>query len=616
MPARKLTVYVSMAVGITGLSVLGIILQIRRKRCSELHTFSSMLRQHFEYCIFSLFGTRMTRKLEKDSISFIQVQEETFLKILKSNADTEYGLKYNFGGINDKAKYVSQHPLTRYKHYESYIEKISEGEKNVLTAKDPYQLGVTSGTSGKSSLLPTTNDIPRIFFTNGVLVGINTMFEAYPGSYQLQKSLKFFYSPKWCYTSSGLPIGPNSSSPSNSQRILHLYTTPKAGFDIMTEPEALYIHLLFALKDRNLGILEANFAQLVYSGLLALEAQWKSLVEDVELGRVNPILNIKEDVRSKLDSLLKPDKERAVELEREFTNGFDGIVRRVWPHINLVLACSTGSSELYASKLKEKYLGDVPIYSPFYGSTEGLIGVNLWPQETTPVYMLVPRAMFFEFIPVEESSQEQPKTLFGENTEIGKLYELVVTNPSGLYRYRIGDVVKIARFHNSCPVVEFQYRQGQILNVRAEKTSERVFYDALTATLGEEGQKLQMVDYTCAESVMFSTQNHVMSDELKSVAPFYSLFIELSDTELKEDDIKGLEQKIDEALCRFSPVYESFRRKGSISCLKLFAVREGTFWELRQYLLRNNPAAANQIKIPRVVKTKETLDILLRNRTM
>ena len=65
----------------------------------------------------------------------------------------------------------------------------------------------------------------------------------------------------------------------------------------MTEPEALYINLLFALKDRNLGILEANFAQLVYSGLLALEAQWKSLVEDVELGRVNPILNIKEDVR-------------------------------------------------------------------------------------------------------------------------------------------------------------------------------------------------------------------------------------------------------------------------------------------------------------------------------
>ena len=119
-----------------------------------------------------------------------------------------------------------------------------------------------------------------------------------------------------------------------------------------------------------------------------------------------------------------------------------------------------------------------------------------------------------------------------------------MTNPSGLYRYRIGDVVKVARFHNSCPVVEFQYRQGQILNVRAEKTSERVFYDALTAALGEEGQRLQMVDYTCTESVMLSTQSYVISENVKSVAPFYAVFIEWNDREQKEDDIKGVEQKV------------------------------------------------------------------------
>ena len=65
----------------------------------------------------------------------------------------------------------------------------------------------------------------------------------------------------------------------------------------MTEPEALYIHLLFALKDRNLGVLEANFAQLVYAGLFALENQWRSLVEDIELGRVNPDLEIEDSVR-------------------------------------------------------------------------------------------------------------------------------------------------------------------------------------------------------------------------------------------------------------------------------------------------------------------------------
>ena len=44
----------------------------------------------------------------------------------------------------------------------------------------------------------------------------------------------------------------------------------------------------------------------------------------------------------KLDSLLKPDKKRADELKEEFAKGFNGIVKRIWPHVNLALACSTG----------------------------------------------------------------------------------------------------------------------------------------------------------------------------------------------------------------------------------------------------------------------------------
>jgi len=105
----------------------------------------------------------------------------------------------------------------------------------------------------------------------------------------------------------------------------------------------------------------------------------------------------------------------------------------------------------------------------------------------------------------------------------------------------MGDVVKIARFHNSCPVVEFQYRQGQILNVRAEKTSERVFYDALISALSGEGQRFQMVDYTCAESVMLGNQSR--GDDVMGVAPYYAVFIELSDV-LEEGERKNLEVKV------------------------------------------------------------------------
>lgn len=123
MPAKRLTLYLGVAAGLTGFSILGLALSIRRKRCSELHTFGSMIQQHFEYFVFSLIGRRMRQKLEKDSVHFVEVQEETLLKILKNNADTEYGVKYKFRDIDDKMKYIAIHPLTRYAHYERYVGK-------------------------------------------------------------------------------------------------------------------------------------------------------------------------------------------------------------------------------------------------------------------------------------------------------------------------------------------------------------------------------------------------------------------------------------------------------------------------------------------------------------
>ena len=107
-------------------------------------------------------------------------------------------------------------------------------------------------------------------------------------------------------------------------------------------------------------------------------------------------------------------------------------------------------------------------------------------------------------------------------------------------------MVKIARFHNNCPVVEYQYRQGQILNVRAEKTSERVFYDALTSALNDEGQRFHLVDYTCAESIMLDDGRHVLrGDDVRGAAPFYLVFLELTDGGLKEDEREKLEAKVE-----------------------------------------------------------------------
>ena len=137
--------------------------------------------------------------------------------------------------------------------------------------------------------------------------------------------------------------------------MLDFYSTPIPAYDIMTEREALYVHLLFGLKDKQLGYLESNFISMVHTAFVELEKKWPSLVQDIELGRVNPNVDMPDDVRRKLDALLKPDPDRAAELKAEFQKGFTGIALRIWPQLNLVLSTDSGSFDIYGTHMRNIY---------------------------------------------------------------------------------------------------------------------------------------------------------------------------------------------------------------------------------------------------------------------
>ena len=60
-------------------------------------------------------------------------------------------------------------------------ERIAKGEKNVLTSQEPWMLAVTSGTTGKSCLIPKTRDNSKTFVEYGFAVGVYyTMYNVLP----------------------------------------------------------------------------------------------------------------------------------------------------------------------------------------------------------------------------------------------------------------------------------------------------------------------------------------------------------------------------------------------------------------------------------------------------
>lgn len=260
----------------------------------------------------------------------------------------------------------------------------------------------------------------------------------------------------------------------------------------------MYVHALFALRDAELGIIEANFASLAASFLSCIEEHHAMLAADVRDGTISVPARTDTDTAllQQLAAGLAPLPHRAAHIEDVFKQKrSDGgeLARALWPHLNLFLTVNTGAFACYASRLGRA----VPTYSPVYAATEGLLGVNLQPLRCPARYTLLPRVMFYEFLPVQQDAADKLITgkdsvngasrgapLLASEVLIGEQYELVVTNLAGLFRYRLGDVVTVVDRFKQAPVVEFNYRAGQLLNLRGEKLPEDLVLRAVQGVFG------------------------------------------------------------------------------------------------------------------------------------
>src|SRR5262249_24568807 len=89
----------------------------------------------------------------------------------------------------------------------------------------------------------------------------------------------------------------------------------------------------------------------------------------------------------------------------------------------------------------------------------------------------------FEFVPAEEHDAYSPRRLALWEIEVGKVYAIVVTTPSGLYAYKLGDLV---RFSSLRPLrVEFVGRTAGCLSTTQELTTHAGIERAMAAAQKE-----------------------------------------------------------------------------------------------------------------------------------
>ena len=98
----------------------------------------------------------------------MEIQENVLFTILNDNKDTEYGKEYGFADIHTIEDYQKRVPVSPWSHFEPWVERMLQGEQNILTVYPFDHFTTTSGTSGKPKHIRADiqKDIPRQRYLN------------------------------------------------------------------------------------------------------------------------------------------------------------------------------------------------------------------------------------------------------------------------------------------------------------------------------------------------------------------------------------------------------------------------------------------------------------------
>ena len=105
---------------------------------------------------YERLGGEALKRLEMSTKNADTAQIKFLLDWLNENKNTEFGKRYGFAQIKSVREYQKKVPLSVYDDYARDIERIIDGEKNILTARDTVYFCISSGTVGDEKYIPLT----------------------------------------------------------------------------------------------------------------------------------------------------------------------------------------------------------------------------------------------------------------------------------------------------------------------------------------------------------------------------------------------------------------------------------------------------------------------------
>lgn len=477
----------------------------------------------------------------------LKVQQEVFQHLLKKGKNTFFGLNFDFESIRSMDEFKERVPLQQYDTLKLYIEKALRGDADVLWPGKVTWFAKSSGTTAdKSKYIPVTPDAL-----------------------------------KYCHFLGG-------------QQLLALYYQQNSNANIFSG-KSLSIGGSTAVNQENANSFSADLSAIIiknvpfWADYVRTPGKDTLLMHDWEQ-KINIIAEqtIKEDVRS----LSGVPSWNMILLKKILEKTGKENILQVWPNLELY-AHGGVNFDSYRNQYQQLIPSDKMTYLETYNASEGFFGIQDifdGSQQNGEMLLMLNQGVFYEFLPVENLHDKNPKTLQLNEVETDKNYALIISTNAGLWRYMIGDTIKFTSLNPFR--IKVSGRTKYFINIFGEELIEDNANKALKTACEKTG--VLAAEYTVAP--ILPNENgqgaHEWIVEFEGNLPDKSLFA----------------NELDKALQASNSDYEAKRQHNmALRLPEIHFVDKGFFYEA----MRRKGKIGGQNKVPRMLNDRSFIDFVL-----
>jgi hypothetical protein len=381
-----------------------------------------------------------------------RAQARKLRSLLRTNATTAFGREHGFDRVDSVGAFQDRVPIRRFDELSPWVERIANGEANVLTAEPVRMMERTSGSTSANKLIPFTRT-----FLDEVAAATHPwlfdLFRHYPGL----RGRRSYWSISPAarekeVTSGGIPIG----------------------IDDDTE--------YFGRAGR--WLLGSMMAVPARVGRITDIHRWRwetcrQLLGSADLGFISVwsptfLTGLMEFLEDHLDELLASlEPSRAAAMRDRIHRGRGAVTAEaLWPGLALVSCWTDGPSRAFVAGLR-RWFPHTPLQPKGLLATEGAVSFPLASQEGS---VLSVRGHFLEFLDPEHPGR---RPLLAHELRVGDRVSPILTTGGGLVRYHLQDVVRCVGRYRATPCVRFEERLDCVSDLAGEKLDATVVGKAI-----------------------------------------------------------------------------------------------------------------------------------------